>query len=119
MSASFDTLIADSVVTGAAILYSLLLLVASYWLATAPSPAALQRTVEWHASFQYLWALTLADFLIDKGVVTPQVNVASHPFQASNLSISALKVMHFVYPALKYICHSNPFRNQFRQIRLK
>lgn len=60
----------DAIATGAAVLYSVLLLVLSYWLATAPSPAFVERAVENHTAFQYLWVLTFSDFLVDKGAVT-------------------------------------------------
>ncbi|KAL8448470.1 hypothetical protein Emed_003804 [Eimeria media] len=59
----------DAIATGAAALYSVLLLVLSYWLTTAPTAAVVQRAVERHAALQYLWSLTFADFLVENGAV--------------------------------------------------
>ncbi|KAL8427975.1 hypothetical protein Efla_004233 [Eimeria flavescens] len=60
----------DAIATGAAALYSALVLAVSYWLASGPSPGGVQRAIERHAAFQYLWSLTFADFLVDNKAVT-------------------------------------------------
>lgn len=66
----------DVAATGAALAYSVLLLVLSFWLATPPTRAAVKRAVKQHAAFQYLWTLTFVDFLIDKGAITAKVSAA-------------------------------------------
>ncbi|KAL8273806.1 hypothetical protein Esti_002280 [Eimeria stiedai] len=62
--------LSDAIATAAAALYSVLLLVLSYWLATTPTAAVVQRAVERHAAIQYLWTLTFADFLVENGAAT-------------------------------------------------
>lgn len=68
-------LFSDAVAVVVALLYSVLLLVLSYSLATPPTPAAVRRAVDKHSNFQYLWSLKFADFLLDRRAVTPKVNL--------------------------------------------
>lgn len=81
--------ISDAAAIGAAALYSILLLALSYWLATPPPPAAVQRAVEKHAAFQYLWALTFADVLVDRGAVTAKVSAISSSIACSPACIAS------------------------------
>lgn len=66
----FQIQTADVAAIGAALAYSVLLLVLSFWLASPPTRGAVKRAVGQHAAFQYLWTLTFVDFLVDKGAVT-------------------------------------------------
>ncbi|OEH78206.1 hypothetical protein cyc_06114 [Cyclospora cayetanensis] len=62
----------EALAFGAAVFYSISLLVLSYWLATPPAPSVMQRAIDKHVAFEYLWTFTFADILVDRGAATPK-----------------------------------------------